>query len=151
VWGDPNITQNIVMNGSSFAVTTNLVDALQAIVTHEVLTEYSLPTLLWVDAICINQTDIPERNSQVLIMRDIYRGASETLVWLGEADLDHGAAFNLLEDFCATQKDKIYQCVSEFKRDQDRFSWYPKGEDVSHMVVSADSVTDYLWVLHERP
>lgn len=99
-----------------------------------------------VDPVCINQTDIPERNSQVLIMRDIYRGASETLVWLGEADLDHGAAFNLLEDFCATQKDKIYQCVSEFKRDQDRFSWYPKGEDVSHMVVSADSVTDCLWV-----
>jgi hypothetical protein len=101
---------------------------------------------MWIDQCCINQTDIPERNSQVLIMRDIYRGASETLVWLGEADLDHGAAFNLLEDFCATQKDKIYQCVSEFKRDQDRFSWYPKGEDVSHMVVSADSVTDYLWV-----
>lgn len=40
---------------------------------------------LWVDAICINQSDIPERNSQVRQMAAIYRGAKAVRVWLGEA------------------------------------------------------------------
>ena len=38
--------------------------------------------LLWIDAICINQTDIDERNAQVAIMGDIYKEASRVLVWL---------------------------------------------------------------------
>jgi len=40
--------------------------------------------LLWIDALCINQGDIQERNSQVLMMRDIYATAQDVAVWLGE-------------------------------------------------------------------
>ncbi|EGS17432.1 uncharacterized protein CTHT_0067580 [Thermochaetoides thermophila DSM 1495] len=39
---------------------------------------------LWVDALCINQSDILERNSQVMLMGDIYRGAAAVISWLGE-------------------------------------------------------------------
>ncbi len=38
---------------------------------------------LWVDQICINQSDVEERARQVLLMKDIYSSAAETLVWLG--------------------------------------------------------------------
>lgn len=38
---------------------------------------------LWVDAICINQDDIPERNKQVLGTDDIYEAATGVLIWLG--------------------------------------------------------------------
>lgn len=38
----------------------------------------------WADAICINQQDIYERNSQVLLMRHIYEGAEQVLIWLGK-------------------------------------------------------------------
>jgi hypothetical protein len=40
---------------------------------------------LWIDAICINQTDLPERNAQVSLMADIYKSSQYTAVWLGEA------------------------------------------------------------------
>ena len=42
---------------------------------------------LWVDAICINQSDLKERSSQVSMMGLIYQSASSCHVWLGtEAD-----------------------------------------------------------------
>jgi hypothetical protein len=39
--------------------------------------------LLWVDAICINQDDLEERNRQVSLMAFIYSRAQAVLVWLG--------------------------------------------------------------------
>jgi hypothetical protein len=38
-----------------------------------------------VDAICINQKKILEKNNQVKLMGDIYRAAKETVIWLGPA------------------------------------------------------------------
>ncbi|GJC78263.1 hypothetical protein ColLi_01101 [Colletotrichum liriopes] len=40
---------------------------------------------IWVDALCINQQDIAERNEHVKIMGQVYAGASHTRVWLGES------------------------------------------------------------------
>ncbi|KAF2830941.1 hypothetical protein CC86DRAFT_366452 [Ophiobolus disseminans] len=37
----------------------------------------------WIDAICIDQTNIPERNHQVRLMSNIYKSAAFVLVWLG--------------------------------------------------------------------
>jgi hypothetical protein len=46
---------------------------------------------IWIDQVCINQSDIPERNSQVLLMKTIYEKAEKVLVWLGPAyaESDH--------------------------------------------------------------
>lgn len=64
-----------------FPVTDNLYAALTRLRrADEVRT-------LWVDAVCINQTDLTERSSQVAIMQHIYRGATSVLVWLGDAPL----------------------------------------------------------------
>jgi hypothetical protein len=38
---------------------------------------------LWIDAICINQRDLVERNQQVNMMIEIYSEAEETLIWMG--------------------------------------------------------------------
>lgn len=40
--------------------------------------------LVWIDAICINQSSTEERNHQVRQMADIYRRASRVLVFVGE-------------------------------------------------------------------
>ncbi|KAI0095420.1 heterokaryon incompatibility protein-domain-containing protein [Hypoxylon sp. NC0597] len=62
-------------------VTLSLLSALQAI------RPLSGPArVLWVDAICINQTDFDERSSQVAMMRSIYRQAQRVVVWLGEGN-----------------------------------------------------------------
>lgn len=58
----------------------------------------SSPRTMWIDAICINQASIPERNTQVLRMVDIYRLASRVVVWLGPASPTSGAALTLLTD-----------------------------------------------------
>jgi hypothetical protein len=41
---------------------------------------------VWIDAICINQADLGERNSQVAMMQEIYSKAAGTLIWLGRQD-----------------------------------------------------------------
>lgn len=47
----------------------------------------SRPRLLWIDAICINQKDVTERNHQVALMTRIYRSATSILMWLGQSDV----------------------------------------------------------------
>lgn len=39
--------------------------------------------ILWIDAICINQYDITERNHQVAHMSRIYTNAQQVVIWLG--------------------------------------------------------------------
>ena len=42
--------------------------------------------ILWIDSICINQSDIQEKNQQVRLMGEIYKKARRVLIWLGEKD-----------------------------------------------------------------
>jgi hypothetical protein len=78
-WGGSG--RQILVNGKHFTVTDKLEIALQ----H--LQQDWKPLTLWVDAICINQQDTDEKTQQVRQMTDIYRRASQVLIWLGpEAD-----------------------------------------------------------------
>ncbi|KAJ9151264.1 HET-domain-containing protein [Pleurostoma richardsiae] len=78
VWGDENITTPIIVNGVEHEVTVNLALALRY------LRYADRERILWVDALCINQKDIPEKSFQVGMMREIYLGAETVLAWLGE-------------------------------------------------------------------
>ncbi|CAN9210891.1 unnamed protein product [Alternaria alternata] len=60
-----------------FQVTTNLEKALR----H--LRDHASGRILWVDAICINQSDEEEKLSQVQSMGSVYREAVEVRIWLG--------------------------------------------------------------------
>ncbi|KAH7093314.1 heterokaryon incompatibility protein-domain-containing protein [Paraphoma chrysanthemicola] len=53
--------------------------------------------LLWIDAICIDQKNIPERNHQVGQMRVIYSMATSVIVWLGPSTYDDSLAFEMVE------------------------------------------------------
>jgi hypothetical protein len=53
---------------------------------------------LWIDALCINQDDVGERNHQVAQMKDIYQGAALVIAWLGAATKDDILAFSVLRD-----------------------------------------------------
>jgi hypothetical protein len=83
VWGDPTDTRTISIDGQFIDVTKNLESALQRLGRR--MAEFdNLP--VWVEAVCINQGDIQERNQQVNIMADIYQLAERVIVWLGEGD-----------------------------------------------------------------
>lgn len=42
--------------------------------------------VLWIDAICIDQSSIPEKNVHVALMGDVYRFAERTVVWIGTVE-----------------------------------------------------------------
>jgi len=90
VWGDPTVTSPIQVDGYSFEATVNLVSALRHIRRSDSI------VVLWVDAVCINQKDIKERNHQVQMMAQIYRSAEKVIAWLGEAGKDSDEAMKLL-------------------------------------------------------
>ncbi|KAI9164093.1 Heterokaryon incompatibility protein [Paramyrothecium foliicola] len=75
-WGTQPATKQIKLNGEIFPVRENLYDALYHLGSAE-------SQCLWVDAVCINQANISERNAQVSLMAFIYIRAQKVRVWLG--------------------------------------------------------------------
>ncbi|PTB62266.1 HET-domain-containing protein [Trichoderma citrinoviride] len=91
-WGLASVTKDIVINGTSFPVTANLYAFLQ---------QYQEPDKtadLWIDAICINQADLLEKNHQIPMMNMIYASAKRLVIWLGEASSDSELAIKWIED-----------------------------------------------------
>ena len=52
---------------------------------------------LWIDAICINQSDAIERSAQVRMMGDIFASASLVVVFLGESNAGSDSLFRHLK------------------------------------------------------
>jgi hypothetical protein len=80
-WGQPGDECPIQLNGKLCHVRRNLYDFLQ--VARKRLTFCAL----WIDALCINQTNVEERNHQVQQMGNIFAGAKMVVAWLGESIL----------------------------------------------------------------
>lgn len=91
--GDSARTETIILNGEPFQVTKNLYTALDKIRTIEI---FNTRYMLWVDAICINQEDLQERNLQVQRMRHIYKQGVITYAWLGQKADESNNAIDLL-------------------------------------------------------
>lgn len=78
-WGATTKGHTILLNDRyRLSITDNLHNALHR------LRARSAPPPIWVDAVCINQSDVPERSAQVEMMGDIYRQAKTVRIWLGE-------------------------------------------------------------------
>jgi hypothetical protein len=96
--GSPNWTspRNVLVNGARFHVNEPLWIALIGLERH------IGQDWLWVDAICINQSDLDERTVQVNFMCRIYSSASDVVVWLGlDANLE---------------EEVMVQCVKQLSR-----------------------------------
>jgi hypothetical protein len=101
VWGDPIKIQPIRCNGLAFEATENLVAAIKQLRNRYPETKF------WIDAICINQKDLPERAQQVQMMRDIYRSAAQVVVYLGEETEGLGRAMDLFSTLDEKAKEPI--------------------------------------------
>ncbi|KAM5359764.1 hypothetical protein ACJA88_015046 [Fusarium oxysporum] len=80
VWGSEEDPEFINLCQNRFAITQNLFEALVYL---------RLPDsdrTLWIDAICINQQDIVEKETQIKLMHQIYGYAKRVLSWIGTAD-----------------------------------------------------------------
>ncbi|KAI0129592.1 heterokaryon incompatibility protein [Xylariales sp. AK1849] len=97
VWGKPTLRHSTItcQDGADgeehgvIVIGANLTKALIAIRPSD------RPRRIWVDAICINQEDLLERQAQVRMMGDVFRSAEQVVCWLGGFDnpsLDEPAA-----------------------------------------------------------
>ncbi|KAH7319034.1 heterokaryon incompatibility protein-domain-containing protein [Rhexocercosporidium sp. MPI-PUGE-AT-0058] len=76
-WGDETADrERISINEKEFVVGRNLYEALKHIRHRD------RDRILWIDAICINQANVPEKNQQIRMMPFTYSKASQVLIWL---------------------------------------------------------------------
>lgn len=77
--GDATPRRIIQLGRRPFLITMNCENALRRL-RREYVTRN-----VWVDAICIDQTNVSERGHQVQLMPKIYSGAQTVLIYVGEA------------------------------------------------------------------
>jgi hypothetical protein len=116
VWGDPNATRPITLNGHTFEVTTNL----EAAIRH--LRFQDQDRVFWIDAISVNQTDNDERNSQVLLMRDISIHCERCISWLGEEDDNTKETISFLKFFAQDKHLYEWDGFLDVKRNVDQLT-----------------------------
>ncbi|KAL6712375.1 WD repeat-containing protein jip5 [Coniothyrium glycines] len=91
-WGKPDFNRTISLKHNTINITSSLAAALH----HLRLTDQSV--FLWIDQICINQSDSAEKARQIPLMSEIYAHSTNTIIWLGEEDdSDASLAFDVME------------------------------------------------------
>lgn len=135
VWGNPKDTSTILLNGQPFQVTANLASALKD------LRDERKYLRLWVDALCIDQRNVLERNEQVKYMSDIYSLANQTVAYLGESNGQIDEVFRVIQ---ANENENLVATNSAASRSQ-----------ITSMqgIVTADVLTrpwfDRVWIYQE--
>lgn len=90
-WGDPQNLVTISLDDQAIHVTENLAVALR----H--LANSNSGVRLWIDAICIDQSNEVEKSKQVAIMGTIFKRASEVIVWIGPQEDGSAEAIHVLK------------------------------------------------------
>jgi hypothetical protein len=116
VWGDPSDAVTARYKSQDIRIGRNLVIALQY------LRRRDSARILWVDALCINQSDFRERASQVLLMGQIYRTAKSTIIWLGEPRERSYEALGLCEKLARVP------LQLEWSNTEETPMYYPRGK-----------------------
>lgn len=92
VWGKELFSQHAIRcNGYSIEITRNCHEALMS------LRNLFGSITIWVDSICIDQSNIPEKTTQLLLMENIYTSAHPTYIWLGEGSESAYRAMDCIE------------------------------------------------------
>lgn len=143
-WGDPNETRTIVVDGSPVLVRCNLEAALRELRKKKPVQQ---GLRIWIDALCINQDDIPERNREVKRMRAIYKNARDVVVWLGEEGNGSRKAMSMIRTFARSCEDGNNDALADKIRETpDLFgqgSWKALGQLLGRCY------WDRVWIIQE--
>jgi hypothetical protein len=151
VWGMPEFTQEIILDGQPFHVTSNLETALRQLRnSHE-------ERVLWIDAISIDQTDLDERRVQIGYMRTIYSHCSRDLCWLGPEDESVIRGINILrklEGFRLADIESLAWMRYDYKGrngETTRTSWTPNKKDWSALrtLLQDLAIWERVWIVQE--
>ncbi len=89
-WGSRQPPQSVKFDGVMKSAGPNPFAALRT------LRHQNRRRTLWVDAVCINQDGVEEKNHQIRLMTSIYKESKHVQICLGEANNSTGQAFHCL-------------------------------------------------------
>jgi hypothetical protein len=92
VWGTAPASVDVDCNGRRLSITPTAYEML----LHLHLYKPEIKRPLWIDAICINQNDSKERETQIKLMPRIYASATQLVIWFGPSTSQTRA---FMEDF----------------------------------------------------
>ncbi|KAK2609521.1 hypothetical protein N8I77_003018 [Diaporthe amygdali] len=161
-WGDPESNTSILMNDKTLQVRTNCEFALkQAYWYKKKRSKWPRKRwYYWVDAICIDQTNLGEKGKQVSMMGNIYKKASHVLACIGDhADdsLFFFQTFYGLKRHVVRVKDIARHCehlCSHPGSISTRFRWMHRSSTTNRFVLALARLAmrpyfSRLWILQE--
>jgi hypothetical protein len=111
VWGDASDTTTILADEKPLLATKTLEVALRHLRDHKRVLR------VWADAICINQSNNLERNTQIQQMGSIYQSAPHTVIFLKVADEESNLVFEWINRSAAlsdTSHEVLLQTINHF-------------------------------------
>lgn len=108
-WGNRDNRSSITVNGAILSVPFSSMTALRRM---RLLFE---ERVVWIDAVCINQSDLTERSAQVALMGIIYMRGQQNLIFLGDDGQGHAeAAVEALAD----DETKVSAAIEDLTHDK---------------------------------
>ena len=127
----------IVVNSIQISVMPNLGTALHYLRYED------RPRTLWIDYLCINQRSNADRNAQVPRMDQIYRSASQVVIWLGVADAESEVATQTIHNLTTNSHlSQTYELFESVKGMVNLFSrsWYKRAWVVQEVALAQRAV-----------
>ncbi|KAK5677337.1 hypothetical protein LTS10_009907 [Elasticomyces elasticus] len=139
-WTDAEPSCTIELNKHNFLIRPNLDAYLQRI------RQERWYGWIFIDALCINQLDDTEKDSQVILMGDIYRLADTVVAWLGDVtNADHAHDLAAIQHFVDDTSDDKHlpdlNILEEHVRDQ----W----QLALAVILPRPEYWDRLWIIQE--
>ncbi|KAH6722940.1 heterokaryon incompatibility protein-domain-containing protein [Leptodontidium sp. MPI-SDFR-AT-0119] len=79
LWGSSEKPNKVWCDGFSIAITVSAMSVLHMAASNSDL------GYIWIDALCIDQSNASEKAVQIRLMRDVYPAAKSTIAWLGDS------------------------------------------------------------------
>ncbi|KAL2070377.1 hypothetical protein VTL71DRAFT_13403 [Oculimacula yallundae] len=99
LWGPPEKPEKVWCNGLSIDITLSAMSVLRMAASDPDI-EY-----IWIDALCIDQSNILEKSVQIRLMRYVYPAAKRTIAWLGNSTATSDDAMNFIVTLHAALKE----------------------------------------------
>ncbi|KAM7212050.1 Heterokaryon incompatibility protein (HET) domain containing protein [Rhypophila decipiens] len=135
----PGQTELIVIDGRPMVIPGSAYQLLHA--RSSVFTD----KLVWIDAICINQTDVEEKSRQLPLKKDIYSKANKVTVWPGDK-WDSGMAMGIMRRVFSAIV--MYQAPEEEIRDLFEDEWDRRAWKAMLKLLK-NSYFTRMWVIQE--
>ncbi|KAH9221859.1 heterokaryon incompatibility protein-domain-containing protein [Leptodontidium sp. 2 PMI_412] len=130
VWGNPMDRTSISIDGKHLDITTSLDNAFKHVRDKRRVLQ------IWADGICVDQTSVFDRNSQVARMGPIYSTARHTIIFLGKDSNENGSFIA----FLSSRKTRlsISGSIDDLLRDFLDGPWFGRVWVLQELVLNVD-------------